>query len=61
MQKGQDTVNLVKHLEKYKNKLASKIVPDRHKGSEESYFDYVRREIARTSKKIESITGVPVK
>lgn len=61
MVKSQDTKSLVKHLENYRNKLASKIVPERHKGKEEAYFDYVKREISRTAKKIESITGVAVK
>lgn len=61
MAKGQDTKSLFKHLENYRNKLSSKLVPDRHKGKEEAYFDYVRREIARTAKKLEAITGVSVK
>lgn len=47
--------NLKKHLEVSKNRLNGKIVPERRKGQEAAYFDFLQREIKRTEKKIEEI------
>lgn len=46
---------LNKHLEKYKNRLASGLIPARQESNGDSYWAYVKREIARTEKKIESL------
>lgn len=47
--------NLVKHLETNKNRLASNMIPDRYKGKEVAYREFLEREIKRTSKKIEDL------
>lgn len=47
--------SLTKHLETYKNRLRSGLVPERQKGKEDSYFGYLKREIVRTEKTLESI------
>jgi hypothetical protein len=56
--KSKDTKTLAKHLENYKNRLSSKIIPDRHKGKEKAYLEFLTREIKRTQKKIDEINGV---
>lgn len=50
--------NLTKHLEHNKSKLLNKSIPDRHKGKEVAYREFLKREISRTSKKIEDLTLV---
>lgn len=47
--------NLTKHLESYKNRLASGLVPERRQGTPEAYWSYIKREIERTSRKIETL------
>lgn len=47
--------NLVKHLDLNKSKLSSNMVPDRQKGKEVAYREFLQREIKRTAKKIEDL------
>ena len=56
-----DVSNLIKHYENYKNRLNSNQIPERHKGREIAYKEFLQREVNRTKAKIESITGVPLK
>ena len=53
---SQDKVKgLTKHLETYKNRLASGLIPTRHVGAEPAYKSYLEREIKRTQAKLEAL------
>lgn len=48
-------LGLTKHLEGLKNRLSSKQVGAKHKNRPEAYFEWLKTEIDRTSKKLESL------
>jgi hypothetical protein len=56
-----DKVNsLIKHLENYKNRLTTGIVPERRRNQVAAYKEYLMLEIKRTERRIAALTGVYV-
>ena len=55
------SISLTKHLEVLKSRLQSGTIPERQAGRVEAYKDWLKREIARTEKRIEALGPVVIK